>query len=58
MGSDLMDQKTREAAEMLAEYFSKSQKRLDAMEREIRTEKEALSALEKRVRKIERGDAT
>ena len=58
MGSGLMDQKTREAAEMLAEYFSKSQKRLDAMEREIRKEKEALSALEKRVRKIERGDAT
>lgn len=58
MGSDLMDQKTREAAEILAEYFSKSQKRLDAMEREIRKEKEALFALEKRVRKIERGDAT
>ena len=52
-----MDQKTKDAAMMLAEYFSQAQKRIEALERALRKEREARAELEKRVRKLERGDA-
>lgn len=52
-----MDQKTRNAAEILAEYFSQAQKRIEALERALRKEQAARAELEKRVRKLERGEA-
>lgn len=52
-----MDQKTKDAAQMLAEYFAQTQKRIEALERALRKEREARIELERRVRKLERGDA-
>lgn len=52
-----MDQKTKNAAEILAEYFSQAQKKIEALERALRKEQSARQELEKRVRKLERGEA-
>ena len=51
-----MDQKSKEAADILAAYFSQALKKVEALERELLKEKKARVDLEKRVRQLERGD--